>query len=199
VTRYAEGHKERTRRAIVDVAMTSLRTQGIEGARVTDVMRDAGLTHGGFYVHFASKDDLVAEATAAGVVAGRESVVALASSAVPQARVRAVLDAYLTHARRDAAGCTLATLGGEIARQPRKVRARFTRELASSFEAIAPLMDGIDEERRVDQVLAMVSSMIGAMMLSRAVSDRALSDRILDVGRRAIGAAVARAGSDDDD
>jgi TetR/AcrR family transcriptional repressor of nem operon len=199
VTRYAEGHKERTRRAIVDVAMTVLRTEGIDGARVTDVMRDAGLTHGGFYVHFASKDDLVAEAVAAGVVAARESVVAVASGAAPEALVRAVLDTYLTWARRDAAGCTLATLGGEIARQPRKVRARFTRELASSLEATAPLMDGMDEERRVDQVLAMVSSMIGAMMLSRAVSDRALSDRILDVGRRAIGAAVARAGSGDDD
>ena len=194
MTRYADGHKERTRRAIVDVATSALRTDGIEGARVADVMRDAGLTHGGFYTHFASKDDLVAEACAAGVVAARESVVGVASRTTPEARVRAVLDAYLTGARRDAAGCTLATLGGEIARQPRKVRARFTRELANSLEAIAPLMDGMDDERRVDQVLAMVASMVGAMMLARAVSDRAMSDRILDVGRRAIVGAVAQAG-----
>jgi TetR/AcrR family transcriptional regulator, transcriptional repressor for nem operon len=198
MTRYADGHKERTRRAIVDVATSTIRSEGIDGARVTDVMREAGLTHGGFYTHFASKDDLVAEACGAGVVAARESVVAVASRATPEARVRAVLDAYLTGARRDAAGCTLATLGGEIARQPRKVRVRFTRELAASLEAIAPLMDGMDEERRVDQVLTMVASMVGAMMLSRAVSDRALSDRILDVGRRAIGAAVSRAGQSDD-
>ena len=198
MTRYADGHKERTRQAIVDVATTAIRAEGIEGARVSDVMRDAGLTHGGFYVHFGSKDDLVAEACAAGVVSARESVVAVASRATPKARVRAVLDAYLTGARRDAAGCTLATLGGEIARQPRKVRARFTRELAASLEAIAPLMAGMDEERRVDQVLAMVASMVGAMMLSRAVSDRALSDRILDVGRRAIGGAVAQAGQPED-
>jgi TetR/AcrR family transcriptional regulator, transcriptional repressor for nem operon len=197
MTRYGEGHKERTRRAIVDVATSTLRTEGIEGARVTDVMRDAGLTHGGFYVHFGSKDDLVAEACAAGVVAARESVIGVASRATPDARVRAVLDAYLTGARRDAAGCTLATLGGEIARQPRKVRARFTRELANSLEAIAPLMDGMDEERRVDQVLALVASMVGSMMLSRAVSDRALSDRILDVGRRAIAGAVAQAGREE--
>jgi TetR/AcrR family transcriptional regulator, transcriptional repressor for nem operon len=198
MTRYADGHKERTRRAIVDVATSTIRSEGIDGARVTDVMREAGLTHGGFYTHFASKGDLVAEACGAGVVAARESVVAVASRATPEARVRAVLDAYLTGARRDAAGCTLATLGGEIARQPRKVRVRFTRELAASLEAIAPLMDGMDEERRVDQVLTMVASMVGAMMLSRAVSDRALSDRILDVGRRAIGAAVSRAGQSDD-
>jgi TetR/AcrR family transcriptional repressor of nem operon len=198
MTRYADGHKEQTRRAIVDVATSALRTEGIDGARVADVMRDAGLTHGGFYTHFDSKDDLVAEACGAGVIAARESVVAVASRATPDARVRAVLDAYLTGARRDAAGCTLATLGGEIARQPRKVRARFTRELANSLEAIAPLMDGMDEDRRVDQVLAMVASMVGAMMLSRAVSDRALSDRILDVGRRSIGGAVAQAGRGQD-
>jgi len=193
VTRYARGHKERTRRGIVDVATTALRSEGIDGARLSDVMRDAGLTHGGFYVHFGSKDDLVAEACGTGVAAARESIVAVASRAKPEDRVRAVLDAYLTGARRDTAGCTLATLGGEIARQPRKVRARFTRELAASLEAIAPFMDGADEEHRVDQVLAMVASMVGAMMLSRAVSDRALSERILDVGRRAIGGAVERA------
>jgi TetR/AcrR family transcriptional repressor of nem operon len=194
MTRYGEGHKERTRREIVDVATTTLRSEGIDGARVSDVMRDAGLTHGGFYVHFGSKDELVAEACATGVVAARESIVAVASRARREDHARAVLDAYLTGARRDTAGCTLATLGGEIARQPRKVRARFTRELASSLEAIAPLMDGMDDERRVDQVLAMVASMVGAMMLARAVSDRALSDRILDVGRRAIGAAVEQTG-----
>ena len=197
MTRYAEGHKERTRSAIVGVATSALRTDGIEGARVADMMREAGLTHGAFYTHFGSKDDLVAEACGAGVIAARESIVGVATRATPKARVRAVLDAYLTGERRDRAGCTLATLGGEIARQPRKVRARFTRELATSLEALAPLMDGMDEERRVDQVLAMVASMVGAMMLARAVSDRALSKRILDVGRRAIEGAVAQAGQAD--
>ena len=197
MTRYAEGHKERTRSAIVGVATSALRTDGIEGARVADMMREAGLTHGGFYTHFGSKDDLVAEACGAGVIAARESIVGVATRATPKARVRAVLDAYLTGERRDRAGCTLATLGGEIARQPRKVRARFTRELAISLEALAPLMNGMDEERRVDQVLAMVASMVGAMMLARAVSDRALSKRILDVGRRAIEGAVAQAGQAD--
>ena len=194
MTRYRKGHKERTRRDILDVATAKLRVDGIEGARVTDVMHDAGLTHGGFYVHFESKDDLVAEACAAGVVAAREAVIAVASRAAPDERVRAVLDAYLTRQRRDSAGCTLATLGGEIARQPGPVRARFTEELRKSVDTIAPLMDGIDETHRGDQVIAMVASMVGAMMLSRAVSDAALSERILDVGRRAMGGAVDRVG-----
>lgn len=194
MTRYRKGHKERTRRDILDVATSKLRVDGIEGARVTDVMRDAGLTHGGFYVHFASKDDLVAEACAAGVVSAREAVIGAASRAAPEERVRTVLDAYLTPQRRDSAGCTLATLGGEIARQPESVRARFTEELTKSIEAIAPLLDGVDEQHRGDQVIAMVASMVGAMMLSRAVSDAKLSERILEVGRRAMGGAVDHAG-----
>jgi TetR/AcrR family transcriptional repressor of nem operon len=74
------------------------------------------------------------------------------------------------------------------------VRARFSEELLASIDTIAPLMDGIDETHRGDQVIAMVASMVGAMMLSRAVSDPALSERILDVGRRAMGSAVGRAG-----
>jgi TetR/AcrR family transcriptional repressor of nem operon len=137
---------------------------------------------------------LIAEACALGVVAARESLVDVARRASPDERVRACLDAYLTKERRDAAGCTLATLGGEIARQPARARKRFTEELARSLEDLAPLMSALDEERRLDQVLALVSSMVGAMMLSRAVSNRSLSDRILEVGRRAIGGAVEQAG-----
>lgn len=194
MTRYDSEHKARTRHEIVDAATTTLRVEGIAGARVGDVMREAGLTHGGFYVHFDSKDELVAEACASGVAAAREAIVATASRAAPEERVRAVLDAYLTRRRRDAAGCTLATLGGEIARQPEAVRDRFTEELARSIDAIAPLLDGVDATRRGDQVIAMVTSMVGAMMLSRAVSDAALSDRILAVGRRSLGGAVERAG-----
>jgi TetR/AcrR family transcriptional regulator, transcriptional repressor for nem operon len=194
MTRYRKGHKESTRRGIVDVATSKLRVDGIEGARVSDVMREAGLTHGGFYVHFESKDDLVGEACAAGVAAAREAVIAAASRAAPAERVRAVLDVYLTPQRRDSAGCTLATLGGEIARQPESVRARFSEELLKSVDAIAPLMDGVDGRHRGDQVIAMVASMVGAMMLSRAVSDATLSQRILDVGRRAMSGAVERAG-----
>jgi TetR/AcrR family transcriptional repressor of nem operon len=198
MTRYDDAHKERTRQNILGAAASTLRSEGIEGARVSDVMRAVGLTHGGFYVHFASKDDLVAEACGAGVASAREAVVAAATRAAPDERVRAVLEAYLTRDRRDAAGCTLATLGGEIARQPAAVRARFTEELAESLEAIAPLRDGADEQGRVDQVLALVASMVGAMMLSRAVSDRKLSDRILAVGRRAMGGAVEWAARADD-
>ena len=194
MTRYDEGHKARTRSAILSVAAVALRNEGIEGTRVSDVMSEAGLTHGGFYVHFESKDDLVAEACAAGVVAARDALVQVAEASSPEKRVRAMLDAYLTAERRDRAGCTLATLSGEIARQPAHVRERFTEQLQRSLDVLAPTMNGDDDARRVDQIIALVSSMVGAMMLSRAVADRALSDRILAVGRRSLDAAVESAG-----
>jgi TetR/AcrR family transcriptional regulator, transcriptional repressor for nem operon len=194
MTRYDEGHKARTRSTILSAAAATLRSEGIEGTRVSDVMSDAGLTHGGFYVHFESKEDLVAEACATGVVAARDALVQVAEHTAPQERVRAMLNAYLTGVRRDRAGCTLATLGGEIARQPADVRERFTEELQQSLDILAATMNGDDERHRVDQVIALVSSMVGAMMLSRAVSDRALSDRILAVGRSSLGAAVESAG-----
>jgi TetR/AcrR family transcriptional repressor of nem operon len=194
MTRYPKQHKARTRRAIVDAAASMLRDTGIDGTRVSDVMSDAGLTHGGFYAHFASKDALVADACVQGVVDARDSLLAVAARAAPDSPVQAFLDAYLTRDRRDAARCTLATLGGEIARQSPVVRARFTAALAESLAALEPTMSGLDEERRLDQILVLISSMVGAMLLARAVSDRALSNRILDVGKRSIGGAVEWAG-----
>jgi TetR/AcrR family transcriptional repressor of nem operon len=183
-----------TRTRVVRAALDFVDAHGIEALSMRKLGQQLGVEAMSLYNHVESKDDLVAEACAAGVVSAREAVLGVASRAAPADRVHAVLDAYLTAQRRDSAGCTLATLGGEIARQPAAVRARFTEELTRSVEAIAPLMDGVDEQHRGDQVIAMVASMVGAMMLSRAVSDPKVSQRILEVGRRAMGGAVERAG-----
>ena len=192
MARYSKEHKEQTRRSILSAATAAFRSRGILGTRVDEVMRLAGLTHGGFYAHFDSKDELVAEACVAGVCDARDKLFAVATRTSPEERIRALLDAYLTTERRDAAGCTLATLGCEIARQPAAVRRQFTRALIQSVEQLAPTMPADDAERQRDQTLALLSAMVGAMMLARAVSDRRLSDRILNLGRRAFGGAVER-------
>src|SRR5258708_33226946 len=96
MTRYPKKHKEETRQAIVTIAMAAMRREGIEGARGSDVMSEAGLTHGGFYGHFTSKDDLIAEACAAGVIAAREMLADVAPRASPHQRVRACRDAAQT-------------------------------------------------------------------------------------------------------
>src|SRR5258708_17660418 len=130
MTRYPKKHKEETRQAIVTIAMAAMRREGIEGARVSDVMSEAGLTHGGFYGHFTSKDDLIAEACAAGVIAAREMLVDVATRASPNERVRACLDAYLTRDRRDAAGWTPAAHGGAVAPPPAHGTSRSSPDLA---------------------------------------------------------------------
>jgi TetR/AcrR family transcriptional repressor of nem operon len=194
MSRYSKEHKEQTRRMIVRTAASTLRGEGIAGAGVGEIMGRAGLTHGGFYAHFASKDELVEEACVAGVVEAGERLLAIAEQAPLAERIHALLDAYLTRERRDSAGCTIATLGSELARQPPSVRDAFTRALHESLEHLAATMPDGDAEARFDQVLALISGMIGAMMLARAVSDPELSDRFLDVGRRAVEGAVDRVG-----
>jgi TetR/AcrR family transcriptional repressor of nem operon len=153
---------------------------------VAGIMARAGLTHGGFYAHFASKDALVAEACAAAVCDAGAKFVEIARATPAEDRARAIADAYLTRERRDEGGCTIATLGGELGRQPPAVREAFTRAFAESIETLAPALPGDDAEARTDHALALLTSMIGAMMVSRAVSDPALRDRILDAARRTV-------------
>ena len=147
MARYSKEHKEQTRRSILSAATAAFRRPRDLGTRVDEVMGLAGLTHGGFYAHFDSKDELVAEACVAGVCDARDKLFAVATRTSPEKRVRALLDAYLTTERRDAAGCTLATLGCEIARQPAAVRRQFTRALIQSVEQLAPTMPADDAER----------------------------------------------------
>lgn len=183
MTRYPAGHKARTRRRIVETAAALLRRKGVSGTGIGSVMREAGLTHGGFYGHFDSKDDLVADACAAGVREATRSLLDAASAVPPSGRMRAILSAYLTAHRRDQGTCTLATLGGELARQPPAIRAELTDALRGSVEEIAGMLPGASAEARADQALALIAQMVGAMVLARIVSDRGLSDRVLDVAR----------------
>lgn len=192
MARYSKEHKEETRQAIVATASGAMRSRGIDGAGLADIMGRAGLTHGGFYTHFDSKEDLTAAVCETGVAEAGSALFEIARAVPPAERVEAMLQAYLTETRRNAReqGCTLAMLGGEIARQSPGVRRRFTRAFQQVVERVAGVLPGADEDTRRDQSLALLSGMIGAMVLARAVSDRDLSDRLLDVGRRAFPAVV---------
>lgn len=191
--RYPKERKDETRRRIVDVAGPTLRAEGIDGAGVAAIMARAGLTHGGFYAHFPSKEALVAEACAAAVDAAGAYFRQVADAMPPALRAQAIADAYLTQRRRDEGSCALATLGSELGRQPAPVRDAFTRAFAASVEGLAPALPGADDEARTDAALTLLTSMIGAMTLARAVSDPVLADRILDAARRAVPRAAAAA------
>ena len=160
----------RTRRTAVEAASRLFRERGIEAASVSEVMARLGMTDGGFYRHFESKEALAAEACAA---AFAESGLARESSG----SAKAVLRGYLSEAHRDApgAGCPLPALASDMARQPAAVRQTYTEGVRSALARIEQLMPGARREAR----FALLAGMVGALALARAVDEERLSGAIL--------------------
>lgn len=175
-----------TRERILEVAGTLFREHGFDGIGVADIMKQAGLTHGGFYGHFASKDDLAAEIT--GRVASREGWMQRLSGKTNPS-LKEVVRGYLTPRHRDhpGTGCLFAALGSDVVRQPTAVRRAFTEGLKNRVDALRELIPGRSATARRRQALATISGMIGALMLSRAVDDPKLSAEILDAAAEALG------------
>ena len=185
MARYQKGHREQTRARIVASASHMLRAAGIDGVAIPALMQEVGLTHGGFYAHFPSKDALVAEACAAGVTEVATELVAIGAVAPQGAGLQAMFDWYLRAEHRDdpASGCVLPTLAGEIAREVPEVRRPFTTALVTLCDQLASFVHDDQMQHREDGALVVLSGMAGAMLLARAVDDPALSDRILAVSR----------------
>src|SRR5918996_31531 len=167
------------RQQILNVAGTLFRQRGFDGIGVADIMKHAGLTHGGFYGHFASKDDLAAEACAR--VLGRERW-AERLAGTPHPSFGALVRGYLSPRHRDdpGHGCLIAALGSDIVRQPRSVRRAFTEGLRAAVEELRTLLPGRSAPARREKALATWAGLVGALILARAVDDRKLSDEILE-------------------
>jgi TetR/AcrR family transcriptional repressor of nem operon len=174
----AAAHREQ----ILDAAGTLFREHGFDGVGVADIMQRAGLTHGGFYGHFASKDDLAAEATAR--VFGRGGW-AERITGKGKPRVADVVRSYLTPRHRDdpGRGCLFPAVGSDVARQPRSIRHAFTDGVRSRLDALRDLMPGTSPSARRRRAVATLAGLVGALMLARAVDDPALSDEILKAAR----------------
>ena len=170
---------EANRENILDVAGTLFRERGYDGIGVADIMKRAGLTHGGFYGHFASKDDLAAEITAR--VLGREGwLERLTGKRAPA--IADVVRNYLSPRHRDdpGHGCLFAALGSDVVRQPRSVRHAFTEGLRKRVDMIRDLMPGRSAAARRKKAIATMAGLIGALVLARAVDDPELSNEILE-------------------
>lgn len=185
---YTKEHKQRTRGRILREAARAFREEGIGGVAIPAVMGRAGLTHGGFYAHFASKDALVASACDEGFAeAGLELLDRVAASA-PGDELRQIIRAYLSRAHRDdpSSGCMLPSLTPEVSRASAEVRAGFTKAVlayAHKLAAYLPASAGQTAEERETAALTLLAGMAGTLQLARAVDDRALSDRILLAAR----------------
>jgi len=175
-----------TRRRIVETASRLFRLRGIASVSVADIMGALGLTIGGFYRHFESKEALVIEAIEA---ASEETASRYAkrAGAVAEAPVSTVLDGYLSRAHRDHAevGCPVAALCSEVAHEGLPTRKAFTKSVQRLLESVARLAPGDSKDAR-DRRLQAVASMVGAVVLSRATSDEALADDLLRVVRRGL-------------
>lgn len=184
--------KQQTHERIVAAATRRFRAGGIAGVGVADVMGEAGLTHGGFYAHFASKDALVAEACGAGLAQSRERIIRKIQREPAERRIAAYIDLYLSAEHRDhpEAGCVMPTLSGEVARSSSEVRAAFTLAYNDYRNALASLLqdtdndgDGGSEDEASDEAMVLLAGLAGTMLLARAVDDPALSERMLRVNR----------------
>lgn len=179
----------KNREKIVEVASREFRDKGFDGIGVADLMKSAGLTHGGFYGHFASKDDLIAEACGTAMDHSTGKWAKLIETS-PENALSLIVESYLSKAHRDdnANGCPMAALAPEIARQGNPVRERFTRGLRDSLDVLLEAMpSGRPGERRREATLATMAGLVGTLVLSRAVNDPDLAEEILAIGRARLG------------
>ena len=176
------------RQRILDVAAKLFREKGFEGIGVDGIMQEAGLTHGGFYGHFASKADLAAQACAVALGRSAETWKGLAQ-ARPDTGLAEIARSYLSKRHRDnpGGGCVLAALGGEVARQSHAVRATVTNGVTARLGMLERVADRHSKSERREQAITTLSGLVGAMVLARLVDDSALSNEILTVAAGTFG------------
>jgi TetR/AcrR family transcriptional repressor of nem operon len=177
----------KNRERIVDVAGQLFCERGFDGIGVADLMKAAGLTHGGFYGHFGSKDDLVAEACKKALARGAKRWTGLAENA-PGAPLAAIARDYVSELHRDnpGKGCLLAALGSDAARQSAQVRDEVTAGLESLVGILAAASPGRSKAQKRKAALATMAQMVGAIVLARLVDDQALSREILGASASAV-------------
>ncbi len=172
------------RRRILEVASRLFRDKGFDAVSVAEVMKAAGLTHGGFYGHFSSKDDLIAQALAH----------ALAAGAGEGGDFLAYVGAYLAPRHRDncAGGCPTAGLAAAVRHQTPAARSAMTDGLRSQIDRIGKALPELDAADRRRAAIGSYAAMVGAVILARAIDDPALSDEVLEQTREWIEAGIPK-------
>jgi len=176
----ASRRKDVTHERIVGAAARAIRRSGYAGTGVADVMKDAGLTHGGFYAHFASREAMLAEAADRAGVEGVAAVERVAAAAPPRKALQALLRAYLSKAHVEGVetGCAVAALGSEMPRQAPEVRRAATRRIKEMIDLVARQSRDWGQPGAHQHALVTVATMVGALVLARAVDDSRLSDAL---------------------
>ena len=183
--RYDRDHKTRIHRRIVNNASRQLRAKGLNGPAVTTLMKASGLTHGGFYRHFGSRDDLVIEAIEESLQELRDRLITAAKEVEPGEGWKAMVRSYLSLERCDHPddGCPIAALAPDISRTRSALKQRSSAAILKFRQELLPYMPGKDAGERATNFLAILSSMVGAIVIARTMPDPAVRQRILNCVR----------------
>jgi TetR/AcrR family transcriptional repressor of nem operon len=171
--------KQESHDRIVRTAAARFREIGVDGIGVADLMKEAGLTHGGFYRHFGSRDELVAEAIERALQDGTEAVNAMLAN--PRLTLALMVDGYLSAAHRDAlaSSCAVTTLASDTARSNDRARDAYTRQVERYLGLLVRLVGADPHKERRAKAITALSTLVGAVSMARAVNDPALSGEIL--------------------
>lgn len=174
--------KEASHERIVSAAARAIRRSGYDGTGVADIMKEAGLTHGAFYAHFASREAMLAEA--AGLACAQSAAAAndVVARTPPDKALQTMLLAYLSkaHVEQVELGCPLAALGSETSRQAPEVRRVTTRHIKAMVDLVARQSPDWGQPAAHEHALVTLATMVGALVLARAVDEPALSDSLLE-------------------
>jgi len=185
--RYDAERKERTRERVVQEATRTIRKEGLAKLGVASVMAQAGLTHGGFYAHFKSRDELLSAAIDQMLAELRDLFESRTTNMPPKEALRSYIGFYLSPAHRDArgAGCPLPVLSSDLPRMDEAARQKFAAGLAWLTDGIEQLLEALGHTDAEDLASSTLSEMVGALILSRAAPGRERSDAILARSRAA--------------
>ncbi len=175
---HSQAEKAESRKRVLRIAARRIREEGMERPGIADLMKEARLTHGGFYKHFSSRDDLMNQAVALALADGEEKM-AHAAEAARDAPRSGLIDAYLSAGHRDApgTGCALVTLGGATGRGSPDMKEAYEQQVRS-YLAMFGAGPGSSDDERAEAMLTL-SAAVGAVLMSRAVADPELSDQLL--------------------
>ncbi|MFL5190029.1 MAG: TetR/AcrR family transcriptional regulator [Microvirga sp.] len=187
--RVSREQADKNREHVIDIASRLFRERGFEGIGVADLMKEAGLTHGGFYGQFKSKEDLKVQASRRALSRNKDRWAKVIAE-TPSEKLAALARFYLSDAHRDrrGEGCALAALGGDAPRYGPELQAAFKDGIEGYLELLDGIMCASTGEERRDKIIAALSTMVGALVLSRAVGDEALSQKILSAAAGEIAA-----------
>lgn len=185
MARYTQEHKQRTRSKIVRSAARLFRTKGYAAAGVDAVMRHAGLTHGGFYAHFRSKDALFAEAVREAVLGSGATINGMLEGLEPAAWLQGFVEIYLSqeHLKKVQAGCPLPSLLSEIDRAPKAVKSAFHESFERRIEVLAAQFQAIGAADPVGEARGLIAALSGALAMARAVPDAEAAEQVMAATR----------------